>query len=390
MNAVLVFSITLLIAVLLSGLAGRSVLSLAVIFLLAGFVSGQGVLGWIRVEPQAPVVGQLAELALFAILFSDGMRLNVRELSARWRLPGRALIVGLPLTLLGTALLAHLVAGLSWAEALLVGAILSPTDPVFAAAIIGNDSIPARLRHLLNVESGLNDGLALPLVLVMLALLDRQTVPGVQLAGELVLGVALGVVVPWLACHLERGRAFAVARKYEPFYAFAIGTLVFALALAAHANLYLAAFAAGITIASTRPALRDEFRQFGEILAELLKLAALLAFGALISPAVLAMLPPAGYLFAGLVLLAVRPLAILIAMWGSPLSWRETLTAGWFGPKGFASVIFALLVVQRPVPGAAPLFHLIAVVVATSMVANSSTDVLFARWWRDNPGNVSG
>jgi NhaP-type Na+/H+ or K+/H+ antiporter len=143
MTALLIFALTLFLGVLLSELAGRSVLLMAVLFLVVGFFSGPDMLGWIQLDARDPVVQRLAELALFSILFSDGMRLNLRELTAQWRLPGRALIVGLPLTLFGTALLGRYIVGLSWLDALLVGAILSPTDPVFAAAIISSEAIPA-------------------------------------------------------------------------------------------------------------------------------------------------------------------------------------------------------------------------------------------------------
>jgi len=382
MTVLLIFSIALLVAVLLSELADRSVLSMAVLFLLAGFLCGPGMLDFIRLTPDDPIVQRLAELALFSILFTDGMRLNLLEFTSKWRLPGRALLIGLPLTLLGTAALGHFVAGLSWLEALLVGAILSPTDPVFAAAIIGREEIPLRLRHLLNVESGLNDGLALPIVLALMALVGHEVLHVGGLAGELALGVALGVAVPWVGCRIERSRFFSVRKSYEPIFAFSLGLLVLSLGLLTHANLYLAAFAAGITIATVRPDLRKEFHQFGEIVAELLKLAALLVFGVLMSPRFFSEVPVSGYVFAVLALFAVRPIAIVIALIRSGLDCREQITAGWFGPKGFASVIYGLLIVHAAVPGADRMFHLVAIVVTGSMIAHSSTDVLFARWFR--------
>src|SRR5918994_5073613 len=172
MTLLLAYSVVLLLAVLVSALAHRTVLSTAVVFLVAGFVLGDGVTSVIDLAPDDEIVSVLAELALFAILFSDGMRVGWRDLTSAWRLPGRALAWGLPLTLLVTALLARFVAGLDWPEALLVGAVLAPTDPVFAAALVGNERVPARLRHLLNVESGINDGLALPFVIVLLAIAE--------------------------------------------------------------------------------------------------------------------------------------------------------------------------------------------------------------------------
>jgi sodium/hydrogen antiporter len=157
MTLLLAYSAILLLAVLVSALAHRTVLSTAVLFLVAGFVLGDGVTGVVSLQPQDEIVAMLAELALFAVLFTDGMRVGWQDLISAWRLPGRALGWGLPLTLLVTALLAHFVAGLDWPEALLIGAVLAPTDPVFAAALVGNKMVPQRLRHLLNVESGIND-----------------------------------------------------------------------------------------------------------------------------------------------------------------------------------------------------------------------------------------
>ena len=169
MALVLIFGVALLIVVLVSGLAARTVLSTSLMFLLAGAVAGSGGFGWLQLTPNSPIVSTLADLALFTVLFTDGQRAGVPELRAAWRLSGRALLLGMPLTFLGISVLAHLVAGLDWVTAFLVGAVLSPTDPVFASAIVTRTDVPARLRQLLNIESGLNDGLALPVVVVLIA-----------------------------------------------------------------------------------------------------------------------------------------------------------------------------------------------------------------------------
>jgi sodium/hydrogen antiporter len=383
MVAVLAFAVVLLVAVLISELAHRSVLSTAVLFLAAGFVLGDGALGVLSLTPESPTVGHLAELALFSVLFTDGMRSGLGDLARAWQLPARALLLGLPLTLLGTALCAHLLAGLSWPEALLVGAVLSPTDPVFAAAIVGRDDVPRRLRHLLNVESGLNDGLALPVVVLLLAVVGHDAVPGSELLSELAAGVALGVAIPLLAIWLERLPFFAAAERYQPLYAFAIGLLVLGAASLTHANLFLAAFAAGVTVATAGPEVRREFHEFGDTVTELLKLAALLVFGALLSPALFGEAGPGGWLFALLALVAVRPAAIGLALLGSRIGRREWLAAAWFGPKGFASVVYGLLVLTAALPSSEELFRLIAITVVLSIVAHSSTDVLIARWFQD-------
>lgn len=385
MLLVLVFACVLLASVLVSGLANRSVLSTAVLFLTAGFLLGDGVSGAIEVRADQNLVASLAEFALFSVLFTDGMRVGFPELRSAWRLPGRALILGLPLSLGITAVLAHVLTGLPWAESFLLGAVLSPTDPVFAAAIVGRDDIPYKLRHLLNVESGLNDGLALPIVVVLLAIAGPETIHALDLGVELIGGVAIGVGVPAIAIRLERTRLFSASVTYEPLNAFAIGLIVLALASLTHTNVFLAAFSAGITVATMSPAIRSAFDQFGELVAELLKLAALLVFGALISPSFLADIPLNGYLFAAAALLVARPASLGLALLGSRLPGRERVAAAWFGPKGFASVVYGLLILHAHIPLSDELFHLTALVVVASIIAHSSTDIAIARWLRPDP-----
>jgi len=376
----LAFAGALLLAVLVSSLAHRTVLSTAVVFLVAGFLLGDGVTGWISVSAEDDKVSVLAELALFAVLFTDGMRVGWKDLSTAWRLPGRALGWGLPLTLGVTALLAHYLVGLPWAESLLIGAVLAPTDPVFAAALVGNDRVPDRLRQLLNVESGVNDGLALPFVIIFLAAAaGSDDLHVAELSGELLLGVVIGVVVPWAALMLERTRLFSASTAYEPLNAVAIGLLVLALGQATHANLFLAAFSAGITVATFGERQRESFEHFGELIAELLKLAALLVFGALISPHLLGEVGLLGWLFAVFAVVVARPVALWVSFLRSGLGRREQLAAMWFGPKGFASVVYGLLVLESGINHDEEIFSLVAVTIVLSIVAHSSTDIVVAR-----------
>lgn len=379
MVTLLAFASVLLVAVFISERAHRSVVSTAVLFLVGGFALGDGGIGVIHVAAGDDVVARLAELALFAVLFTDGMKVGVRDLRRAWRLPGQALALGLPFTLLLTGALAHWVAGLPWLEALLVGAALSPTDPVFAAAIVGREQIPYRLRHLLNVESGINDGLALPVVVVLISLANASPIDPWSLLGEVVLGVALGVAVPLAAMAVQRARPFAASAAYQPLTAVAIGLILLSLAQLTGANEFLATFAGGVTIASLSDEVTHAFHQFGDLAAELLKLAALLVFGALLSRSFLADVPWTGYAFAVLALVAVRPVALGLAGVPFRLPRREWLAAAWFGPKGFASVVYGLLILERASPMAPELFHLIGLVVVLSIVAHSSTDVLVAR-----------
>ena len=393
MALLLAFAVVLFAGVLLSGVAHRTVLSTAVLFLLAGFVLGDGVTGVLDLRPDDGLVVGLAELALFSVLYTDGMRVGFSDLRRAWRLPGRALVLGMPLTFGITAVLAHAVAGLPWTEAMLVGAVLAPTDPVFASAIVGRPEVPGRLRSLLNVESGLNDGLALPVVLVLLSVLSRDEVDAGELLTELGLGVVLGVAVPLVAVLLLRSRYTSSTPLYASLGGLSIGLMVLGLAEATHANLFLAAFTAGITVATVAEDVEKSFSEFGELVTELFKLAAILVFGALISPAFLGEIPLSGYVFAVLALVLARPLSIFASLARSRLPFSEQAVAAWFGPKGFASVVYGLLILEAEVVRADEMFHLVALVIFASILAHSSTDVpiaqAFARPSSGRPARLS-
>jgi NhaP-type Na+/H+ or K+/H+ antiporter len=381
-TALLAFAVLLVAAVLVSERAGRTVLSTSVVFLAGGFVAGPALAGLVAIEPTNPQVAGLVEHALVAVLFVEGGRLAWPDVRRQWRLPARALALGLPLTLLAIAGAARLLLPLDWTGALLLGALLAPTDPVFAEAVVGERSVPPRVRHALNLESGVNDGIALPAVLVLLALARSEPPhPGV-LAAQVAGGIAIGACVPAVVLRLERLPFFGAADRYQPLLALSIGFLAFALASATHANTLLAAFVAGSLTASLAPGARDAFAPLGRSIAELLKLGALLVFGIVLSR-VVGERPLWPSLLLGLaVVLLARPLALAPALAGARLPRREWLTLAWFGPRGFASVFFALIVYGADVQGAHVVFHAAAITVALSMVAHSSTDVLVARSFR--------
>lgn len=378
--ALLAFSATLLVAVLFSDVADRSVISTAVIFLIAGFVLGPSVLNLFRIPPREGYAGATAEVALLTILLTDGLRITARELREGGRLAARALLIGMPLTMLLTALAAHLLLHIGWVDAWLVGIALSPTDPVFASAVIGREEVPPRVRAMLNVESGVNDGIALPAILWLIA---RDGGPGATLPGMLLGvsgGVAVGFLVPAVSIALEKSRFFGSARHYEPLHVLADALLVYAITAELKLNPFLGIFVAGFTIAVRSSAMAHRFGRFGELLAEFAKLGAVMVLGALITPDFFRQMPGQAYLFAAIALVVIRPAALGIALGRRRLRLREFATVAWFGPKGFSSVLYGLFLVK--VPNGTFLLSLVALTVALSIVAHSSTDVVVARSFR--------
>lgn len=377
----LTWAVTLLVAVLVSAFASRTVLSTSVLFLAAGL--GLSLTGLTHLDPHAqrPLLSTVTEVTLFVVLLTDGMHTRWSELRRAWRLPGRALGWGLPLTLILCALAAHFVVGLDWIRSLLVGAILAPTDPVFASAIVGDDRLPARVRHLLNVESGLNDGLALPLVVIALRIAEGHELDLASLLGELGLGVAIGVIAPLLVLFALRTRFFRAEGIYEPLVVIATAFVIYALTKVLHGNVFLAAFSAGVTFSSRGQAEQEAHGNLSEVASELLKLFAVLLFGATFSVEFFTRTTWRTWLFAALAIVVARPLAIAVSFLRSPLPWSERAVVMWFGPRGFASVAYGLLVFTTELPGENSVFRLVALTVALSIFAHASTDVAVARAW---------
>lgn len=376
---VLAFALTLLFAVLLSERANRSVLSTSVLFLAVAALLGPLGFGVLSREWEG-LTEKIAELALFTTLFSDGMRVDWTGVRS-WRQPAMlVLLVGMPLTVLLIALVSWLLLGLTGVGAFLLAAVLAPTDPVFAAALVRREAVQPELRRILNVESGLNDGLALPLVLVLL----HHHKSGVgELAFSVGGGLLLGAAVSLAAHLLEHSPLFSVATGYRPLAALALALTVFSLATLLGLNEFLAAFSAGATLSRLRGTMSPEFSNFAENVANALKFVALFVFGTILQRHMFTAPGFRGWIVAVLVLFAARPAALVLPMLKSALGFRERVALAWFGPKGFASVLFALIVEHSHIREASQIFDVAAVTVTLSMVLHSSTSAPFADWLSD-------
>jgi NhaP-type Na+/H+ or K+/H+ antiporter len=379
----LTYAVALVLAVLISERARSTVLSVAVLFLAAGIGFGRFLP---HAAPHAGLLELVTDLALFSVLFSDGMRTGGwRQLRSCWRIIGRSLGLGMPLTILILGWAAHALAGFAWRDAFLLASALSPTDPVFVAAIFRNPAAPESIQHALNLESGFNDGLALPLVILFMATASaRNTV--FSASEELLLGAGLGIAIPWLVLRLEGSRYFGASGRFQPLNAFAIGLVILVASGLLHANIFWAGFAAGIAVADFGPRAREAFHQFGELIAELLKLAALLIFGLRAAAVLFRPLTWGEIGFIVLALFAARIAAMQLALLGSQVPPHDRIVIGWFGPKGFSSVVYALMIFDLGTPVAHHLARLAAVTIALSIVVYSSTDILVVRWWRRHQG----
>ena len=383
----LVLGALLVIGALLSGLARRSFVSLTALFVLAGFVLGDGVTGTLHFDPTSGFVSELATVALIVILFRDGLEVEGEMLQAHWHLPLRKLVLAMPLTAGIIAVGARLLTGLSWTESLLLGALLSPTDPVLSSSVVTNPRVPRIVRHSLNLESGLNDGLALPAVVALSAALAAgrgQFVWWRFVLENLGFGFAVGVVVgfaaAWLAPRDDHGED-GIPSHQKSLYALGTAFAAYGLAvLTPHGNGLIAVFVAAIVLGIRRPDIRRQFERQAADLVEIVKLGIFVVFGSLLT---LHGLFGSGWAALGMVLIALlvaRPLAVFAALAGTATDTATRAFVSWFGPKGVATMTFSLLVLSQRISAGATIFNLAALTVFCSILAHGLTDTAGANW----------
>jgi NhaP-type Na+/H+ or K+/H+ antiporter len=390
----LVFGAVLMGGALLSGLAHRSFLSLTALFVLTGFLLGEGATGVLHIDPGSGFVAVLATVALVVILFRDGLEVEAEMLQREWRLPFRKLVVAMPITAGIVAVTAHLVVGLSWTESFLLGALLAPTDPVLSSSVVTNPRVPRVIRHSLNLESGLNDGLALPAVLAFAALLRQgeQDFTWWQFVLQdvtlgFVYGIALGFLAA-LALPTSRGLTAGIPDHQKSLYALgtAFATYGIAVLLPLEGNGLIAVFVCAITLGIRRADLRVTFEARADDIVEIAKLGVFVVFGSLLTLDGLFADGWAAVAVMGVTLLVARPVAVWIALLGTRLRVDVIAFMAWFGPKGVATMTFSLLVLADDIAANAQLFNLAALVVFTSILVHGLSDTPGAEWIADRVG----
>jgi NhaP-type Na+/H+ or K+/H+ antiporter len=384
-TAVTVLGALLVGGALLSGIARRSFLSLTAVFVVVGVLLGSDGLDVLQIDPRSSFVRDLALTALVLILFRDGLEVEAEMLQKAWHLPLRKLLLAMPITAAIVALATKALTDLTWTEAFLVGALLSPTDPVLSSSVVTNPRVPRVIRHSLNLESGLNDGLALPLVLALTAALsaDSDFVWWKFVLQDLTLGVAYGLLIGYLASRvLPRGRDLerSIAPHQRALYALGVAFLTYGLTtLPPHGNGVIAVFVCAIVLGIRRPEIRRYFEVSSDII-EIVKLGVFVVFGSLLT---FDALFGDGWAAVGIVLVTLvvaRTAAVWIALAGTGVDRAEKGFMAWFGPKGVATMTFSLLVLNERIPAGDRIFNLAALAVLCSVVVHGLSDTPGAEW----------
>jgi NhaP-type Na+/H+ or K+/H+ antiporter len=365
---------------LISASLARRSISGPLVFTVAGAVLGTQGLDLIGGRFGEGAVEVLAEATLILILFADATRIDLRILRNQPRLPARLLGIGLPLTVaLGAVVALGLFGELSLWEAALVAAILAPTDAALGQAVVSNPRVPVRVRQALNVESGLNDGLMLPAITILLALAASSAgtehesstnwvaFVAQQIGFGLGIGVAVGVVGGWaINASSARGLIDGVMRQLATL-AIAVGA--FAAANAVGGNGFVAAFIAGMVFGFVAGEHCESAADFTEDEGQLLALLTFLFFGALLVGPRLDQLSPAIALYAMASLTVVRMVPVALSMIGVGLEPPTLGYLGWFGPRGLASILFGLFVIEEvELAGAETMLDIVTWTVVASIV----------------------
>ncbi|MGH7509412.1 MAG: cation:proton antiporter [Gemmatimonadales bacterium] len=376
--ALALIGIVILLASLVSGIIERSGIPQVGLFLLLGAVLGPAGLGLVDLTLQSPTLQVIATLALVLVLFTDAITLDFSEVRKQHRLALLVLGPGtlIPAWLIGVA--GWLLLDLSPAAAAILGAALASTDPVLLRNLLRRPSLPGTARVGLRLESGMNDAVLLPIVVLgILAIHSGDSIDPMEFAshavGLFILGPALGALIGYTGITLlEQVRArVGVRRDYESLYALGIAFTAFAAAEAVGGSGFLAAFAAGVVVAALDVELCDCFLDYGQATAEMFLLFTFVAFGAWLIWSGVTVAEPRTLLFA-VIALATRTVVLLPVLAGSGLEPRSRRLIAWIGPRGLSSLLLILLPVFAGMPGSERLFAITCLVVLLSVVLHGA------------------
>jgi NhaP-type Na+/H+ or K+/H+ antiporter len=384
-----------------AGRVERSWLSGPIIFTAAGLILGPAGIDVLRMALTAADLRTLAELALAMVLFSDAAHADLSVVRRTVGLPGRLLLIGLPLTIALGYLIGMLVfPQLDLLEVALLATLLAPTDAALGMPVVTNAAIPARTREALNLESGLNDGICVPVVVILLEFAVGTEVAGgvarhiaMTVAEEIGIGLLVGVVLTGAAVAILR-RAHRLGWTSEHWLhipVVALAALCFTAAQALGGSGFIACFVGGLLFGALQGARRPDLLSGASATGEVLALFTWVVFGGPILERLLPQLTWRIALYAVLSLTVIRMLPVLLSLAGTGIGLRGKLFIGWFGPRGLASIVFAVIVFDAGLPGGGTVIATVACTVLFSVIAHGITaNPLVNALVRRNQGVVRG
>ena len=339
----------------------RTPINGALVFTAFGLVFGPLGLDLLKLDVDAEGLRTLAELTLAMVLFTDASNSDLGVLKKNIRIPGRLLLVGLPLTIVfGFGVGVVLFGGLTLFEVAILATMLAPTDAALGKAVVSDERVPANMRQGLNVESGLNDGICVPILFVFLGLAvaasgqgGGEVSPLMLVIEEIGIGAVVGIGLTLIGSWTLRraaGRGW-ITETWCQLPVPALAVTCFALAQALGGSGFIAAFVGGLLFGGIAKEHKPKYLLAAEGTGDTLSLITWVVFGAAVVGQSIDAFSWQVVLYAVLSLTVVRMLPVFLVLGGMNLRSDERLFAGWFGPRGLASIVFAVIVLNEHLPG---------------------------------------
>ncbi|AWG97252.1 cation:proton antiporter [Rhodococcus ruber] len=394
----------LLVFAAISGRVAGTPITAPIVFTAGGLLVGGEAAGLIDVDAASETVKLLAEVTLALVLFSDASRVDLSALRTEISLPARLLGLGLPLTIAAGFAAALVVLGdLAWPEALLLAVILAPTDAALGQAVVTLPILPSRVRQGLNVESGLNDGICVPLFLIVLAVARAESGAigdgaAVRLVAEqigfgIVAGVGAGAIAGTVLVVV--GRRYPLDHLWRQIVPVAAAALAYTVAVPLGGSGFIAAFVGGLTFGALERRSEGEVSHLIDETGDLFNAVTFIVFGAVLLGPALGRLSWTMAVYAVLSLTVVRMVPVALALIGLHARGPTVAFVGWFGPRGLATIVFAILILEEPgeLPHEDLLLTTAIVTIAVSVLAHGVTAaplaVRYAHWFERHPRRLS-
>lgn len=379
--------LVVVISGLVSGVVERGPISQVIVFVALGVVVGSWGFDVVDLSVDSPAVQTVGTITLVLVFFTDAIKINMGQLRSNWLLPALALGPGAILTILLIAVGARIAFDLSWTLTFLIAVILASTDAVLLRDVLNNRHVPRAVRNTLSVEAGTNDVIVLPLLLIFISIAtheSRSMAGWVGFAIKLyLLGPLVGVAVAYLAIKAMAWlrRRQLMRRDYESIYSIGVSFVAFAAAQLVGGSGFIAAFAAGLTIALIDEELCECFLEYGETTAEMAMLLTFVFIGAALIESTWETMGFAAIAFAIFSLAVARPLPFMVVLRRAHLSLAGKYMIAWFGPRGLNSLLLAVLAIAAGIPQADRVFGIISVVVVLSTIVHGGTATPVLSWY---------
>lgn len=357
-----------------------------IIFVLLGLILGPSVLNFIKIEASGDLLSQIAEITLALVLFTEASAANIKVLKKSVSIPSRLLLLGLPLTIiLGIVFAIILFPDFLFIEAAILAIILAPTDAALGKAVVSNPKVPVKIRESLNVESGLNDGICVPFLIMCIAFVDFPNSSvriGMFFVQGIGIGAAVGLIITYVGsfllkrCYIKGG----ISKPWEKIIIIALVFSMYSLAAMLGGSGFIACFVGGILFGIIAKKEREQLVLAAEGIGDLMALVTWTLFGAFVVGSMFIEINFKAIIYALLSLTVIRMLPVIVALFNSGIEKKGKIFMGWFGPRGLASIVFVVMIMDKDLPNNHVIVLVTVWTILLSVLAHGLSANPYANW----------